>query len=172
MISQEEDNDEQGSTAGSLGMVTAPSSPTTPSPRRRRTGRGQGQQPNQHQQAAATAPSSTVAVAVVPNSPQRQPRSLRAASLPFRLRLFVTGAFTPRSEDGSGGVDKGLLSVDALPAATGRPCVPGVLDAWAREGAERELLGLVVCGPEGLGVEARHWAVRKGVDLHEEVFHW
>ena len=171
MISQEEDNDEQGSTAGSLGMVTAPSSPTTPSPRRRRTGRGQGQQPNQ-QQAAATAPSSTVAAAVVPNSPQRQPRSLRAASLPFRLRLFVTGAFTPRSGDGSGGVDKGLLSVDALPAATGRPCVPGVLDAWAREGAERELVGLVVCGPEGLGVEARHWAVRKGVDLHEEVFHW
>lgn len=147
-------------------MTTFPTTtPTTPSPRRRR---GRQQQPQE-----------AVAVAVVPNSPQRQPQwALHAAantnSLPFRLRLFATGAFTPRTPrraanktGGERGTDE-LLS-GALPSAPGRPCVPGVLDTWAAEGGR---LGLVVCGPEGLGVEARHWAVRRGVDLHEEVFHW
>jgi hypothetical protein len=139
--------------------ASPPASASSPSRRRGRNGN------------ALANPTAAVAVAVVPNTPQRQPRALRAG-LPFRLRLFVTGPYTPRNA---------APASSSLPSAPGRPCVPALLEAWAKaaekqeEGKER--LGLVVCGPQGMAAEARHWAVGRragsaAVDLHEEVFHW
>ena len=150
--------------------ASSPQAPSSSSPSRRRFGR------NPPSPAVVA-----VAVAVVPNSPQRQPRALRAG-LPFRLRLQVTGPYTPTPTSSSSKAPAASL----LPSAPGRPCVPAVLEQWAkaakgvagrqqRPGGGRERLGLVVCGPQGMTAEARRWAVgRRGgaVDVHEEVFHW
>lgn len=83
---------------------------------------------------------------------------------------MVTGTYTPRSTDPA-------LSLPFIP---GRPCLPALLDKWAGSGRRKkggsERLGMVVCGPEGMVAEARHWAGGggrgAGVDVHEEVFHW
>jgi len=148
-----------------------------------REGRGEVEEGEESKSRRPSSPAAAAVAAVVAaRSGRPQPSSSLPPSFSFTVRVYVSGGGREGGREGrrGGGVTEGGLIFDY-----GRPEVGTLVKKWyawgeggregGREGGGER--GVVVCGPDGMLVEARNAVIdlqrKKGrIAMHEEVFHW